>query len=188
MNHALSDDYFPYIISALIVFDMQRQMGKGLKAKFDKSAHGFAAKLSKALEANKEILFSLENISIDSNYLSNHEENIKKVYQDMAVDLKLAEQDKEFHVGATKILHFVHPELFPIVDSNSAAILRDEFRINYARSGQPGYSSDKYFESMQSIGEYVRKTGRPTLQELEPGTPITRIFDKLAFVKGAELK
>ncbi len=185
IEHALSDDFLPYVISALIVFDMQRQMGRGLRAKFDKSAGGFATRLSNTLIKNKDKLISLGDFSMSTINLDEQGKIIQHVYQDLAVSSSLAEQDKDFHVGATKILHFIHPELFPIVDSNSATVLRDEFGIKYARSGQLGYSKDRYILAMKSIQSFVLENA--TLHELERGTPITRIFDKLAFVQGAEL-
>lgn len=185
MAHALSDDYFPSVISALIVFDMQRQMGSGLASKYDKSSNGFAARLGKVLESQAQTLYKLEMESIHNIDFAKYQNDIHAVYEALACNGVLAESEKSFHVGATKILHFIHPNLFPIVDSNSAAVLRDKFYISYKKTGQPDYTKEKYISSMKKIQEYILGFGVDRFQLLEPGTPLTRIFDKLAFVHGS---
>lgn len=185
MAHALSDDYFPNIISALIVFDMQRQMGSGLASKYEKSSNGFATRLGEVLESQAQTFYKLEMESINNIDCDKYKNDIYSVYDALACNGVLAEGEKSFHVGATKILHFIHPNLFPIVDSNSAAVLRDKFDISYKKTGQLDYTKDKYVASMKKIQEYILGMGVERFQLLEPGTPLTRIFDKLAFVQGS---
>lgn len=187
MAHALSDDFFPYIISALIVFDMQRQMGRGLKQKYDKNENGFATRLGNVITRNRTIFFELESQSIDTIDLRQHKKSISTLYDNFALKGNLDNQDHAFDVGATKILHFIHPSLFPIIDSNSAGVLRDEFDIDYNNTGSPGYSYQRYINSMKEIQCFVNRHGKESLQSLDPVSPITRIFDKLAFVEGAGL-
>ena len=187
MAHALSDDYFPYLISALIVFDMQRKMGKGLRQKYDREGNGFASRLSNIIYRNRDSFFSLELLSIDAIDISIYEEIISNLYSDFAVDGALDSQGHAFDVGATKLLHFIHPSLFPIIDSNSAKVLRVNFEVDYNNSSRPGYSSAKYLDSMRAIQRFINAHGKSSLEGLEHGTPITRIFDKLAFVEGAGL-
>ena len=187
MTHAISHEYRPYIIAALIVFDMQRKMGQGLAEKYSKEMNGFASSLDQVINHSKDLLLELEAKSIDNIDLEQHRETILDLYENFASNGNLDSQGHAFDVGATKILHFLHPALFPIVDSNSARVLREEFHVSYKHSGQPGYTGQRYIESMQSIQSFIRAQGNESLKLLEPNSPLTRIFDKLAFVAGAGL-
>jgi hypothetical protein len=93
----------------------------------------------------------------------------------------LHETHKEFHVGATKILHFLNPELFMIIDSNVARVLRAVFGIPYRASTQPGYSGKRYVRSLLEVKKGILAYGVGRFAALEPGTPIMRVFDKIAF-------
>ena len=91
---------------------------------------------------------------------------------------------KEFNVGATKILHFINPYLFPIVDSNAAKTLRSLFGLPYKNTTQPGYSDEMYLKSIIAIKAALSNYGYVEFQSLEPETPVMRIFDKLTFAYG----
>ncbi len=46
VGNPFSLEYRPYIVAALISFDMARMMGKGVEQKYDKRMKGFAYKLN----------------------------------------------------------------------------------------------------------------------------------------------
>jgi hypothetical protein len=82
MAHAISDDFFPYIISALIVFDMQRKMGQGQKPKYDKNEDGFASRLDDVISRNRAIFFQFESQTIDTIDLTHYQNSIATLYDD----------------------------------------------------------------------------------------------------------
>ena len=130
----------------------------------------------------------LSTISIANVKIEEVSQSIKKSYLILSKKGKsgLHSGGKHFHVGTTKILHFINPELFPIVDSNAAKTLRALFGLPYKNSTQPGYSADLYLKSIVTIKEAVSKYGFKEFQLLEPETPMMRIFDKLTFAFGNE--
>ena len=89
-----------------------------------------------------------------------------------------------FHVGATKILHFSAPDLFPIVDSYAASVFKTEFGIDYKATTLPGYSSEKYLKVMEHARAQIRTYGKDEFIALESGTPLMRLFDKIVFAHG----
>jgi len=185
MTQALSDEYIKYVIAALIVFDMQRQMSKGLETKYDMNTTGFANALRQSLNLIKNELISLELYSICDIDLDKEKNTIEKIYNQINDDIKAAmtnnNKSKNFDVGVTKILHFLHPDLFPIIDSNAANILKKYFGINY-KTGTHGYSAEKYIKSMKKIQNYINEINCESFKRLEKGTPLTRIFDKITFI------
>ncbi len=48
MNDFFGTDFLPYIVAALISFDLGRMMGKGLENKYDINHNGFARRLLKS--------------------------------------------------------------------------------------------------------------------------------------------
>jgi hypothetical protein len=90
-------------------------------------------------------------------------------------------------VGATKILHFLNPELFMIVDANAAQALKGAPGIPYRAETQPGYSGERYIRALSEVKKRIHAYGIERFRSLEPGTPALRILDKLAFVYGAGL-
>jgi hypothetical protein len=182
LKNPFTDSYFPYLVAALISFDMGRQMGKGTKSKYDPSANGFATRLKGKLNEISAILSPFINENILNIELSRNAELIKKAYDKLADDQNgLHSSSKCFHVGATKILHFLAPNLFPIVDSNAAKVFRDEFQIAYRNTTQPGYCSERYFEVMERARNTIRSYGEDNFRALEHGTPIMRVLDKIVF-------
>jgi hypothetical protein len=98
----------------------------------------------------------------------------------------LHEKGKAFPVGATKILHFLNPRLFIIVDSNAAKAFKRAPNLRFKNSTQSGYSGDFYVECMRHAQEDIREYGSENFQALERDVPITRIYDKLTFITGSE--
>lgn len=181
-----SVEYRPYIIAALISFDMGRMMGAGVEQKYDSEKRGFASKLDKKIKAIQSDIEPLCTMSIANTDFEDISQTIKKSYAALAEKGVggLHSGGKEFHVGATKILHFINPYLFPIVDSNAAKALRTLFGLPYKNSTQPGYSADLYVKSIIVIQEALSKYDFDKFQSLEPAIPMMRIFDKLTFACG----
>lgn len=184
-----SGEYRPYLIAALLVFDMGRMMGKGPERRYDVAAGGFAARLERKLLQVRRLLEPVIGCSLFEIDLPAHRSRIGQAYNALAADGTdgLHEQGKAFHVGATKILHFLNPEVFIIVDANAAKLLKAEFHIPYRSAMQPGYSAIRYVRALVEVQEWIQGYGVERFRALEPGTPALRIFDKMAFVCGAGL-
>jgi hypothetical protein len=95
---------------------------------------------------------------------------------------------KRFDVGATKILNFLFPELFIIIDSRVADVLKKYYSFPYRSGTQKKYSFDKYFSAMNTYHNEVIswiQNGK-TLDELlsydRQPTTLTRVLDKCAYV------
>lgn len=91
-----------------------------------------------------------------------------------------------FHVGATKILHFINPEAFIIVDSNAARAFKLSHHVRFRNTTQPGYSSDKYIDCMEHAKRDILNFGVTEFCALEKGVPMARIYDKLTFMTGSK--
>lgn len=138
-----SIDYLPYLVAALISFDLGRTMGKGAENKYDVAAGGFATKLYEKLQSIKPRVQHLINTRLCEVDLTNEATNIMGAYEELAAggQVGLNPKGARFHVGATKILHFINPELFLIIDSNAARAFRSSHNLNYSNTTQPGYSA-----------------------------------------------
>ena len=182
-----SDAYFPYLVAALITFDMGRQMGKGARSKYDLGANGFATCLKKKLGIIHPLLSPLIHEDLLTISIEHCQEDIKKAYDELTQkDGGLHASNKSFHVGATKILHFLAPDLFPIVDSYAARVFRAEFKIGFQATTQPGYSSERYIEVMKHAHDMIEAYGKDEFRALEPGTPLMRVFDKIVFAHAGD--
>ncbi len=185
--HELFDtEYLPYIVAALISFDMERMIGKGAENKYDIKAGGFAAILHKKLLCIKSMINHLNGKSIMDIDLKNEKSNIETAYRELSAGGQggLNQNGGDFQVGATKILHFLNPDLFLIIDSNAAKSFKAYHSIDYRDTTQPGYTAEKYIECMSCAKADIVSFGRKAFSKLEQGTPIARIYDKLTFVSG----
>ena len=151
----------------------------------------FASRLSTKSVVIKPLLEPLLNDDILSVDLLKHDSNIKKAYEILSAAGQGSlheDSNKSFHVGATKILHFLNPELFIIIDSNAARAFRATGQVPFLKSTQPGYHPDLYIQCLKQVKADISKYGVNSFQVLEPNTPITRIYDKLTFITGAGIK
>lgn len=182
-------EYRPYLVAALLSFDMGRMMGSGLVAKYDAAAGGFAARLDRKLAQVRPFLDPLMDQGLFQVDLAAHSHAIGQAYNVLATSGQegLHEQGKTFHVGATKLLHFLNPELFMIVDANVARALKDALGIPYRAGAQPRDFGERYVRALVKVRKRIEAYGIEPFRSLEPGTPTLRVFDKLAFVYGADL-
>lgn len=180
-------DYLPYLVAALISFEMERMMGQGAERKYDVTAGGFATILHRKLTVIKSKIEHLTKISLVDVDLEEERENIESAYRELSAGGLggLNQRGDDFHVGATKILHFLNPELFLIVDSNAARAFRTSHGVTYQNTTQPGYSSAKYMKCMELAKADIKSFGVKEFCALEPGIPIARIYDKLTFATGS---
>jgi hypothetical protein len=133
----------------------------------------------------------LINATIDAIDLGKEEKNIKSAYDILSSPgkdgLNQRGNNSSFHVGATKILHFINPFVFFILDSNASRAFNKYHNVKLRKSSPQGYSVDKYIECMKCAKADILKYGLERFIDIEKGTPITRIYDKLTFVTGAEM-
>ena len=176
-----------YIIAGLISFDMGRMMGD---RPYETKADGFASRLNRKLQNVRWLLKPLMNTALTQLNLQEYRSSISSAYDALSAKGNGAlhmDSKKSFHVGATKILHFLNPKLFIIVDSNAARAFRLAHDVPFRNTTQPGYSAKRYIDCMEYARKDIWGYGLDKLKALEPGVPITRIYDKLTFVTGHDL-
>ena len=179
-----STEFRRHIIAGLIAFDMGRMMGES-KNRYNEDINNFGGKLSLKLNNISGLLEPLAVTTIDVVDFNNIEmqEVIRQAYYELSNNGPngLNQKGEYFHVGATKILHFLNPYLFAIIDSNVATILRKEYQVAYRAGTQPLYSASKYIEALTIFKNELCEYGIENANMLEPGTPIMRILDKVLF-------
>ncbi len=176
--------FMRYIIAMLISFDMGRMMGRVEEA-YDFEGTGFGSRLTLKLHKIRPNLEQLMSLSLTEVDLQPYEKDILKAYCELSDageealnQRKPRGKNAHFDVGATKVLHFLNPRLFIIVDSYAAKA------FHMAHGVKPGYSHQKYLERMKLAQEDILEYGVSRFQALEPDTPIMRIYDKLTFMTG----
>jgi hypothetical protein len=164
-------EFEPYIVYGLERFDMGRIMGSD-----------FAPRLKRSLEAVRLLPFVAEfrDSRLSSVDLSLRGSEIMRAYQCLAPEGALHPK-KQCHVAATKVLHWLFPDLFLMMDSKVAKMFRDVFGVPYVKSTQPGYSAEKYVQCLQLAQSDMRLFGAARFGMLEPNTPEARIFDKVGW-------
>ncbi len=182
-----SQEYLRHVIAGLISFDMGRMMGAGNQYDFN---HGFAARLFLKLQQLRPVLEPLMNLHLAEINIDQEARNIMESYNVLSASGAGAlhqNPEKCFHVGATKVLHFLNPQLFIIVDSNAARAFRLGHHVPFRNTTQPGYSAELYVTCLKCAQDDILAFDLARFQDLEPATPITRIYDKLTFMTGAGL-
>lgn len=181
-------DFLSYLVAGLISFDLGRMMGKGAEGKYDIRRNGFASHLMKKLQEIRPYLQHLTNLRLSDIDLLQESSNFSAAYNCLSSTGHgcLNQTGDEFHVGATKIMHFINPDLFIIVDSNSAKALRLAHKMGYRNTTQPGYCDANYIRSVKCAQSDINAFGINRFCSLEEGTPMARIYDKLAFATGSD--
>jgi len=173
----------PYLIAGLIGFDMRRTMGGGDLYSARKAS--FRSRLSSCLEDLAGDLRGLLDANLATTDLAGIRPAIENVYCGLASgDLG---GEKHFDVGATKILHFLFPDLFIILDRNAANAFSRHHDVAFRRGTQPGYDAGKYLECLERARGEIIQFPAARFGSLESDTPVARIFDKIAFVVGEEV-
>lgn len=179
------ESFLPYIIAGLISFDLGRMMGdKPYEIKGDH----FASRLNRKLQNISPLLKPLMNTTLTEINLQQQRASIIESYNALARGNGALHMDsrKSFPVGATKILHFLNPQLFIIVDSNAARAFKMAHGLPFKNTTQPGYSAELCIKCMEHAREDILKYGLKNFRKLDkPDVPIMRIYDKLTFVTGS---
>lgn len=190
LGDPLGLEYMPYITAGLVSFDMSRMMGIDAKSRYDREAGGFATLLEKKIEAIKPYISYLVNSRLDKLDIQSEKENIKTAYvilSSAGIDgLNRRGDNIHFHVGATKILHFINPYAFIIIDSNASRAFKKAHNVGFLNTTQPGYTGDRYVECMECAKRDILDYGVDDFIAIEKETPIARIYDKLTFVTGSK--
>lgn len=189
-------DFLPSLIGALIVFDMARQMGKDRARKYRKSAAGFASSLSEALDKIKDRITPYVWLTVsDIHTLPENEQKkfygeLKYAYDQLA-DPKNSSLDangKRFDVGATKILHFLNPNLFPIIDRYAAHTLvnTSEGHVRISRKGSTFlFNAETYVTIVEYLYREISTYGINRFRAYSPSIPDMRLVDKILFDPGS---
>jgi len=186
-NDLFDTSFLPFLVAGLISFDLGRMMGKGDESRYDPDRNGFAKILMNKLHEIRQHIQHLTHLSLADIDVVKEHNNIATAYRHLSSGghNSLHQKGKEFHVGATKIMHFINPALFIIVDSNSARALNLAHNVEYRNTTQPGYSDTKYIESLRQVQVDIKTFGVTEFCSLEIGTPMARIYDKLSFATGS---
>jgi len=182
-----AESFLPYVIAGLIAFDMGRMMGD---KPYEINANCFASRLNRKLQNLISELKPLINTALTEINLQKYRAHILEAYNALSALGNGAlhmDSKKSFHVGATKILHFLNPKLFIIVDRNAARAFRLAHKMPFRNTTQPGYSAERYIDCMLYAQRDILEYGLDKFKALEPCSPITRIYDKLTFVTGYDL-
>ena len=181
-------DFQQYIIAGLIAFDMQRMMGESqFVYRYEEGC--FALRLEAALRETRQSLEPLLESSILATSLSEQGSTIRAIYERLATNggLSLDNRGHRFDVGATKVLHFLNPNLFAIVDSNARRAYAPAQRTHFGDPKGGVLPSEWYVECMRCAQLDILNYGADRFQALEPGTPLTRIYDMLTFITGRDM-
>lgn len=189
-------DFLDDITAGLISFDMQRMMG-GAKYMIE-GREAWASKLKDALQRHASFLSQVKTLNLQSVQLDkgNLDQKIAAVFDDLSdpahSGLNRRKESERFHVGASKILHFLIPDFFIILDSNA----RNELAKNHPfRKHETDGAS--YVRAMQlyqvELTKWSQAKGDPDYKELialdsswkrfngVSTTPLPRIVDKCTF-------
>jgi hypothetical protein len=180
--------YLAYVIAGLVTFDLGRQMGKGNDQRYLPEEGGFADRLRQTLDEVRPHLEPLMGETIEGIELEQAAGRVEMAYEILSRggSSGLHAEGKEFHVGATRVLGFLNPHLFITIDGPAAKAFAEHHDVEFKAGIQPGYSWAKYLDCLSHAQNEIRHLG-PEFQELEPGTPSARLFDKVAHITGQEL-
>jgi hypothetical protein len=163
----------------LEAFDMKRYLRIG----FEDTLSERLGSLSSVLRELREE--KLQTISLGSSQMTDY---VKTLYDELAKSGpdSFDFMKRRFDVGATKVMNFLLPELFIIVDSNVAEVLKKYYSLPYEDGALKGYSSEKYSRAMQVYKDEIRdwmSSGKTTKEllsyDVQP-TSIPRVIDKCA--------
>jgi hypothetical protein len=161
-----------HIIAGLEKFDMGRTM-----------TEGFSTRLHCSLQVirRKPQIDRWQDCRLSSVDLSAHGSQIVTVYECLA-RVGTLDPKKQSHVSATKILHWLYPDLFLMLDSKVAGTFRNLFGVKFLKSTQPGYTAEKYLQCLRLAQEDICSFGLEQFRLLELSSPEARIVDKIAWV------
>jgi hypothetical protein len=189
MKSPFNKKYLKYIIAGLISFDMGRMMGDN-RTRYGFKTGEFAALLARKLSKIQRPIYHLIVSDLNLTRLDIEKESqcIKKAYEVLAKGglEGLNRREGNFHVGATKILHFLNPDVFLIIDKYARVAFRSYHAKSFKKATQPGNAADRYIACLKCAKKDILDYGVDNFRALEPRTPVGRIYDKLTFITGLQ--
>jgi len=198
IGDVFSPDYQPYIIAGLIAYDMARFLGdepygrekpyKGEKPYKKEFALRLREKLEKVKTSLEPILLkSLSTVEFDDTIKS----DFRQAYDTLTAGGTdgLHESEKRFCVGASKILHWLNPELFIMLDSHisKAFYHHPTASIPLWRAGAPVYTPDNYLRCLELAQREIIEYGEARLRRDGKGLPLANIYGNTAFQYALEI-
>ena len=179
------DSFLRHIVAGLIAFDMGRAGMMGDRP-YDLEGNSFLLRLKSKLEDLSQWLKPVIDLGLTQMEFQEHRDRVIKIYDGLSAQGRgaLHQKGSNFHAGTTKILHFLNPRLFIMIDSNAARAFRLAHDVPFRNATQPGYSAERYVNCMEHAQKDIQRYGASEFQDLDRDTPITRIYDKLTFMTG----
>ncbi len=160
---------------ALMMFDMHRQLAATTSPKGRTQLTALRRALTKSAPLLRKLL--LQKLSSAS--LERHGAAIARLFDELSGRGTIV-TGKRFPVGTTKALHFLNPELFPIIDSRVARKLHGHTKA--LPKSATAYTGHTYVLALKVIAKQIRAYGTTRLRRLQSSQPILRIVDKILFV------
>jgi hypothetical protein len=178
LGDPLKLQFEPHIIVGLKSFDMGRTMVAGFDDRLRSSLQ--AVRANPLIGTFKEYLLSSADLSANGS-------EIESVYDCLACPGRLHPR-KQSHVAATKILHWLFPDLFLMLDSNVARAFRNHFGVRLNESTQPGYSAKIYLTCLKSAQNEIRTFGADRSVNLNQGRRRPGFSTRLPLLSAVALK
>ncbi len=191
-------DFIDDITAGLISFDMQRMMGK--QKYLAEGFNSWASKLETVLKTHEKGLGNLRSDKLQNIDLKKKEiqRQIVTIFNDLSKSgpkgLNHRNSKESFPVGASKILHFIIPDLFIIFDSNAKQSIVRHYNFRSGKvDGNSYLIAMRYYQNELNI--WSQQHSDPTFQGLvdldlswkkfagHRTTPLPRIIDKCTFVE-----
>jgi hypothetical protein len=191
-------DFIDDITAGLISFDMQRMIGK--QKYLVEGRNSWASKLETVLKIHEKELENLRSLKLQNINLKQNDiqEPIITIFDDLSKSgpkgLNHRNTKESFPVGASKILHFIIPDLFIIFDSNAKQSMVRHYNFQKGK-----IDGDAYLMAMRYYQEELKMWSRQYSDSTYQGltdldqswkkfaghrtTPLPRIIDKCTFVE-----
>jgi hypothetical protein len=181
IGDVFSEAFLPYIIAGLLAYDMARQLGKA-------PYQAFAERLMYKLDAVRPLLSPLMRDNLATIDLDTKRADIGQAYDLLASRGSGGLHSNHtcaFYVGASKILHWLNPELFLILDSHIATAFHHHpdasAKVSIMRSGSPCYSAEIYLQCLACAQREIVVYGEQQLRRDGNGLPLANIYGNVAF-------
>ena len=181
-----SPQYLECIIAGLVSFEMETMTGPDRRNRYNSSEDDFLALLKRMIVRIHPLIAHLVIYKLSNVDLEKEEKNITSAYRILVKGLGKfnASEEGELHVSATRILHFINPQLFLSIDTSASRAFHASHNIDFKSATQPEYSSATYYACLKYAQLDILEYGMRRFWALEPSCPIGRIYDKLTYITG----
>lgn len=181
IGDVFSDTFRPYVVAGLLAYDMARQLGKS-------PYRSFAMRLRHKLDLIRPLVSPLMSVSLATVNIEAFRATICQAYDLLAAKGSgglHSDNTRSFYVGASKILHWLNPDLFLILDSHIATAFHHHpdsgARVSIMHAGSPHYTADVYFECLSRAQGEIMSYGEQRLRQDGNGLPLANIYGNIAF-------